>query len=439
MQNVPLGSQGLVVARIRASAAWACPSSTAHADDAESIATIHRALELGVTLLDTADMYGPYTNEELVGRAIAGPPRRGRARHEVRHRPRRGRAASRGVDGSAAVRPQRASRARCGASASTTIDLYYQHRVDPATPIEETVGAMAELVAGGQGPLPRAVRGRARTRSAARTPCTRSRALQTEYSLWTRDPEDERAADAARARHRLRALPPARPRLPDRRDPLARRARRRRLPAQQPALQRREPRRRTCGIVDKVERARGARRAPRRRRSRWRGCSRRATTSSPIPGTKRRRCLEENVGGARRRAGAPTSSPASTRSAPARRPLRGHDESQPLVEGKARVGGQRWWRTTWAARSAQLRVSVRKWCGPRGFRDHGRAARRAHSRVPARGRCGPRTFGDGKTRPTRRARRRCARSTPSRSTGSRRRARPARPRPARAGSRRRRC
>ena len=114
------------------------------------IATIHRALDLGITLLDTADMYGPFTNEELVGRAIAGrrdkvvlatkfgivrdPEDRERARHQ---RPAR-------------VRARSAARPASSGSASDHIDLYYQHRVDPATPIEETVGAMAELVEAGK-------------------------------------------------------------------------------------------------------------------------------------------------------------------------------------------------------------------------------------------------------------------------------------------------
>jgi aryl-alcohol dehydrogenase-like predicted oxidoreductase len=156
-------------------------------DERESIATIHRALELGVTLLDTADMYGPFTNEELVGRAIAD--RRDRAVVATKFGMVRGPdPASRTING----RPEYV-RSACDASLKRLgidrIDLYYQHRVDPNVPIEETVGAMAELVRAGK------VRYLGLSEAAPETlrrackvhPIT---ALQTEYSLWTRDPED---------------------------------------------------------------------------------------------------------------------------------------------------------------------------------------------------------------------------------------------------------
>jgi len=157
-------------------------------DDAESIATIHRALDLGVTFLDTADMYGVGQNEELVGRAIAD------RRHEVTLATKFGNV--RGPDGSfqgVNGRPDYVQ-AACEASLRRlgveTIDLYYQHRVDPATPIEETVGAMARLVEQGKvrylglsEAAPATIR-----RAAATHPIA---ALQTEYSLWSRDPEDE--------------------------------------------------------------------------------------------------------------------------------------------------------------------------------------------------------------------------------------------------------
>jgi aryl-alcohol dehydrogenase-like predicted oxidoreductase len=137
-------------------------------DERESIATIHRALELGITLLDTADMYGPFTNEELVGRAIAD--RRDRVVLATKFGLVRGPdPTTRTING----RPEYVRQA-CDASLKRLgvdrIDLYYQHRVDPNVPIEETVGAMAELVRAGKV-----------------HPIT---ALQTEYSLWTRDPED---------------------------------------------------------------------------------------------------------------------------------------------------------------------------------------------------------------------------------------------------------
>ncbi len=158
-------------------------------DDAESIATIHRAIDLGVTFLDTADMYGPFTNEKLVGQAIKD--RRG----EVQLATKFGIVRSaedptvRGFNG----RPEYV-RSACDASLQRlgieTIDLYYQHRVDPSVPIEDTVGAMSELVQAGKVRyLGLSEAGPATIRKAyAIHPIT---ALQTEYSLWSRDPEDE--------------------------------------------------------------------------------------------------------------------------------------------------------------------------------------------------------------------------------------------------------
>jgi aryl-alcohol dehydrogenase-like predicted oxidoreductase len=157
-------------------------------DDNESIATIHRAIEIGIDFLDTADMYGPFTNERLVGRAIRDRRERvvvatkfGNVRSEE--------GAFLGIDGS----PEYVRRA-CDASLQRlgidTIDLYYQHRVDAAVPIEDTVGAMAELVKAGK------VRHLGLSEASAAT-IRRAHAvhpiaaLQTEYSLWTRDVEDE--------------------------------------------------------------------------------------------------------------------------------------------------------------------------------------------------------------------------------------------------------
>jgi len=156
-------------------------------DDAESIATIHRALDLGINFLDTADAYGPHKNEELVGKAIKGKRSRivlatkfGIVRDPANP-------SVRSVSGKPDYvrRSCEASLRRLGVD---TIDLYYQHRVDPNTPIEETVGAMAELVKAGKV--------RYLGLSEASIPTIRRAvkvhpitALQTEYSLWTRDPE----------------------------------------------------------------------------------------------------------------------------------------------------------------------------------------------------------------------------------------------------------
>jgi aryl-alcohol dehydrogenase-like predicted oxidoreductase len=157
-------------------------------DDQEGIAVIHRALDLGVTLLDTADMYGPYRNEELVGRAIRD--RRDQVVLATKFSIRRGGDGSfLGIDG----RPEYVREA-CDGSLKRLgvdhVDLYCQHRVDPKVPIEDTVGAMAELVKAGK------VRHIGLSEASAKTirrahavhPIT---ALQTEYSLWTRDPESE--------------------------------------------------------------------------------------------------------------------------------------------------------------------------------------------------------------------------------------------------------
>jgi aryl-alcohol dehydrogenase-like predicted oxidoreductase len=165
------------------------------ADESRSIATIHKALDLGINFLDTADMYGPFTNERLVGRAIRDrrdqvvlATKFGNVRSED--------GAYLGISG----RPEYVRQA-CDASLQRlgvdVIDLYYQHRVDAETPIEDTVGAMAELVKAGKvrhlglsEAAPHTIR-----RAHAVHPVA---ALQTEYSLWTRDPEDE-VLDTCRA------------------------------------------------------------------------------------------------------------------------------------------------------------------------------------------------------------------------------------------------
>jgi aryl-alcohol dehydrogenase-like predicted oxidoreductase len=188
MKHISLG--GLDVSRLGLGCMGMSAFYTgASVDDAESIRTIHRALELGITFIDTAEIYGPYTNEELVGRALAGrrdqvvlatkfgliSHRQGEGGRTLDSSPENIRAA---VEGSLE---------RLG---TDHIDLYYQHRVDPNTPIEETVGALSTLVEEGKikhiglsEAGPETIR-----RAHAVHPIT---ALQTEYSLWTRDPEAE--------------------------------------------------------------------------------------------------------------------------------------------------------------------------------------------------------------------------------------------------------
>ena len=158
------------------------------AEDARSIAVIHRALEIGINFLDTADMYGVGANEELVGRALKGK------RDSVVLATKFGNV--RGPDGSflgVNGKPEYVRRA-CEASLRRldvdVIDLYYQHRVDPDTPIEDTVGAMAELVE--EGKVRYLGLSEAATDTIRRAHAVHAiTALQTEYSLWTRDPEDE--------------------------------------------------------------------------------------------------------------------------------------------------------------------------------------------------------------------------------------------------------
>lgn len=187
MKTRTLGQQGLVVSEL----GLGCMGMSefyGNGDEQEAIATIHRALDLGVTFLDTADMYGPFTNERLVGRAIKGQRDRvvlatkfGNVRSED--------GGWLGISG----KPEYVRQA-CDASLQRlgvdVIDLYYQHRVDPTVPIEDTIRAMAELVQQGKvrylgmsEAAPATIR-----RAQAVHPIT---ALQTEYSLWSRDPEDE--------------------------------------------------------------------------------------------------------------------------------------------------------------------------------------------------------------------------------------------------------
>ncbi|HEY4268587.1 MAG TPA: aldo/keto reductase [Galbitalea sp.] len=188
MKKITLGTNGLEVSRLGLGCMGMSAFYTgAGTDEAGSIATIHRAVDLGITLFDTAEMYGPYENEKLVGKALKSlrdevviATKFGTWNHEKDKRE---------LDGSPAnVRASvEGSLKRLG---TDRIDLYYQHRMDPNTPIEETVGALAELIEEGKilgyglsEAAPATIR-----RAHAVHPVT---ALQTEYSLWTRDPEAE--------------------------------------------------------------------------------------------------------------------------------------------------------------------------------------------------------------------------------------------------------
>ena len=248
-------------------------------DDDEAIATIHRAIERGVTLIDTADMYAVGRNEELVGRAIGG--RRDKVVLATKF------GWSRKPDGTmVGVRGEPAYiREACEASLKRlgvdVIDLYYQHRVDPKTPIEETVGAMADLVRQGKvrylglsEAAPATIR-----RAVAIHPIA---ALQSEYSLWSRTREGELLATVRGAWHRVCRLQPARPRFPH----LANSA--------SPRICRPTTRAGTCRVFKlkifsamsnwspRLERSRAPRTA---RRRNWRspGCCPTARTSSPSP------------------------------------------------------------------------------------------------------------------------------------------------------------
>jgi len=188
MQKRTLGPEGPEVSAI----GLGCMGMSAFygaTDDPESLRTIHRALDLGCNFLDTSDMYGPHTNEELLGRALAD--RRDEVflatKFGIRLEP--GDPPRRSIDGSPGY-----VRSACEGSLKRLgvdrIDLYYQHRVDPKTPIEDTVGAMAELVAEGKVAHLGLSEANAATirRAHAVHPIT---AVQTEYSLWTRDVDDE--------------------------------------------------------------------------------------------------------------------------------------------------------------------------------------------------------------------------------------------------------
>jgi aryl-alcohol dehydrogenase-like predicted oxidoreductase len=291
MQHRQLGSQGLTVSAL----GLGCMGMSAFygtSDEGEAVATIRRAIELGVTFLDTAEQYGPHTNEELVGRAIAG------RREEVTIATKFGvirdpeDPTRRRIDGT----PENVRRSIEGSLrrlGTDRVDLYYQHRIDPNTPTEETVGALAELVAEGKvlhiglsEAAPETIR-----RAHAVHPLT---AVQTEYSLWTRDVEDEVLPTLRDLGIGLVAYSPlgrgflsGRFRSPDELD--------------EGDFRRHGPRftgenlERNLGLADKVAELAADRGAtPAQLALAW--VLARGEDIVPIPGTKRRSYLEQNVG-----------------------------------------------------------------------------------------------------------------------------------------------
>ena len=201
MDRRKLGSQGFEVS----AEGLGCMGMTlayGAGDEQSGLETIHRALELGVTFLDTAEVYGPYTNEELVGRAIAGRRDQFEIATKFGFAINPDSPSDRATDG----RPENARQA-CQGSLKRLgvdhIDLLYQHRVDPTVPIEETVGAMGELV--DEGKVRYLGLSEASTDTIRRAHATHPiTAVQSEYSLWTRDPEDEVLATLRELGHQVR-------------------------------------------------------------------------------------------------------------------------------------------------------------------------------------------------------------------------------------------
>jgi aryl-alcohol dehydrogenase-like predicted oxidoreductase len=284
-----LGTSGLSVSAL----GLGCMGMSAYygqSDEQESIATIHRAIELGITFLDTAEVYGPHTNEELVGRAIAG------RRDEVTLATKFGFTfepdGTRRVDGSPA-NVRRAIEGSLTRLRTDHVDLYYQHRVDPSVPIEETVGAMAELVVQGKvrclglsEASPQTIRAAHAVHPIA--------AVQTEYSLWTRDVADAVLPTLRELGIGLVAYAPlgrgflsGRFRSPDELDPDDWRRTQPRFSDENAAL--------NSALAAKVEELAAEKGvAPAQLALAW--LLARGGDIVPIPGTKRRTYLEQNAG-----------------------------------------------------------------------------------------------------------------------------------------------
>jgi diketogulonate reductase-like aldo/keto reductase len=288
-----LGTQGLTVSALGLGCMGMSQSygTAEERDESESIATIHRALELGVTFFDTAEVYGPHTNEELLARALKGK------REGVILATKFGFKIENGAITGLDSRPDHIREAVEGSLrrlATDRIDLLYQHRVDPAVPIEDTVGAWPSSCARARSASSASPRRASRRSAAPRRPPDlgppeRVLALGAQPRA-AHHPAPARAADRARA---VRA---ARPRLPDRRGEARRGVPGDRPPPQRPALPGGELRRQRAGGV------RGARAGPRKGRRPGTDRARLAAPQGPghraHPGTKRRRYLEENVGAA---------------------------------------------------------------------------------------------------------------------------------------------
>jgi aryl-alcohol dehydrogenase-like predicted oxidoreductase len=292
METVKLGSQGLEVSR-QGLGCMGMSEFYGTSDEGEAIATIHRALELGVTFLDTADMYCVGANERLVGKAIAD--RRDRVVVATKF------GNVRAADGTWIGRNGKPEYVHSACDASLerlgvdTIDLYYQHRVDPDTPIEETVGAMKELVDAGKVRYLGLSEAAPQTIRRAHTvhPIT---ALQTEYSLWTRDPEAEILPTVRELGIGFVAYSPlGRGFLSGRfrsRDDLAEGDFRRNNPRFQPGNF--EQNLRLVERVEEIAAEKGI--TPSQLALAW--VQAQGDDIVPIPGTKRRTYLEENVGAA---------------------------------------------------------------------------------------------------------------------------------------------